>query len=37
MKKLLSGGDTRRFFMQSFFLHFVQKTVLISMKMSVFI
>lgn len=25
MKKLLSGGDTRRFFMQSFFLHFVQK------------
>ena len=37
MKKLLSGGDTRRFFMQSFFLHFVQKTVWISMKMSVFI
>ena len=23
MKKLLSGGDTRCFFMQSFFLHFV--------------
>ena len=37
MKKLLSGGDTRRFFMQSFFLHFVQKTVLIIMKMPVFI
>ena len=32
MKKLLSGGDTRRVFIESFFVDVVQKKVCISMK-----